>query len=54
MIQRSRGPSGDNAEYLFMLESALEELAEDSRDEHVRDLAHRVRALQQATMASMG
>lgn len=46
VIQRSHGPSGENAEYLFMLESALEELTEDSRDEHVQDLARRVRALQ--------
>ncbi|KAL8826560.1 MAG: hypothetical protein Q9191_003729 [Dirinaria sp. TL-2023a] len=48
VIQRSRGPSGENTEYLFMLESALEELTEDSRDEHVKDLAQRVRGLQAA------
>ena len=46
VIWRSRGPSGENREYLFMLESALEGLGEGSGDGHVRDLARKVRALQ--------
>lgn len=45
MIARSTGPSGANAEYLFMLEEALGGLGEGSGDEHVRDLAERVRSL---------
>jgi len=39
------GPSGENREYLLHLERALEELCPDSHDEHVTDLARRVRAL---------
>jgi len=46
VIGANRGPSGENAEYLFMLEEALDELGEGSRDEHVKDLADRVRSLQ--------
>jgi len=43
VIARSTGPSGNNSEYLFMLEEALEDLASESGDEHVKDLANRVR-----------
>ncbi|KAK6406445.1 hypothetical protein LTR95_018657 [Oleoguttula sp. CCFEE 5521] len=42
-----RGPSGENREYLFMLEEALAGLREGGEgvlDEHVADLAGRVRA----------
>lgn len=46
VIRRNRGPSGENAEYLFMLEAALNGLGEGSVDEHVSDLAVRVRALE--------
>lgn len=46
VIASNRGPSGENAEYLFMLEEALDGLGEGSRDEHVKDLADRVRTLQ--------
>ena len=46
VIRRNRGPSGENSEYLFMLEAALKGLGEGSVDEHVNDLAVRVRALQ--------
>lgn len=47
-IVRSRGPSGENKEYVYMLEEALDGLRRDSRieddvDEHVADLARRVR-----------
>lgn len=45
VIRRSKGPSGENSEYLFMLESALEGLGEGSGDEHVSLLASRVRAV---------
>ncbi|MCJ1283676.1 hypothetical protein MMC26_003007 [Xylographa opegraphella] len=45
-ISRSRGPSGENVEYLFMLEQALKELGTESGDEHVQDLAERVRRIQ--------
>ncbi|KAL8708824.1 MAG: hypothetical protein Q9225_007545, partial [Loekoesia sp. 1 TL-2023] len=42
-IWKSKGPSGDNKEYLFMLEQALTGLGEGAGDEHVEDLARRVR-----------
>ena len=45
VITRSTGPSGTNSEYLFMLEEALEGLAPESGDGHVKDLALRVRRL---------
>ncbi|KAL8750350.1 MAG: hypothetical protein Q9184_006454 [Pyrenodesmia sp. 2 TL-2023] len=45
VIWRSRGPSGENREYLFMLEEALGELGEGARDEHVEELARRVREI---------
>ena len=44
-INASGGPSGENREYLLHLEQALEELCPDSHDEHITDLARRVRAL---------
>ena len=44
-IFQSKGPSGENKEYLFMLENALNELGYDSQDKHVQDLAGRVRRL---------
>lgn len=43
VIVSSVGPSGTNAEYLFMLEEALEGLSASSGDEHVKDLSRRVR-----------
>ena len=45
-ILQSQGPSGDNREYLFMLEKALTELGPHSGDRHVEDLANRVRKLE--------
>lgn len=45
VIARSEGPSGKNSEYLFMLEEALKELGTGAGDEHVEDLAGRVRGL---------
>ncbi|KAI8691151.1 Gamma-glutamylcyclotransferase [Fusarium sp. Ph1] len=45
-IARSQGPSGPNIDYLLNLEEALSELAPDSGDVHIHDLARRVRELQ--------
>ena len=44
-IVSSVGPSGENKEYLFMLEKALVQLGEGSGDSHVQDLAARVRQI---------
>lgn len=44
-INQSRGPSGENREYLLNLEQALLELSDDSNDGHITDLARRVRAM---------
>lgn len=44
-INQSRGPSGENREYLFNLETALLALSEQSEDGHITDLATRVRSL---------
>lgn len=52
-ISRSTGPSGQNDEYLFMLEQALEELSDDSGDLHVTDLANRVRAIEELSLHSI-
>lgn len=46
VISRNKGPSGKNDEYLFMLECALEGLGEGISDEHIKDLATRVRKSQ--------
>ncbi|OJD29452.1 uncharacterized protein BKCO1_8000010 [Diplodia corticola] len=46
-IVRSVGPSGENKEYLYMLEHALLELSAESRDEHVTDLARRCREVEE-------
>lgn len=44
-INQSRGPSGENREYLLQLEKALNTLSPHSGDGHVSDLARRVRAM---------
>ncbi|KAG9238317.1 putative cation transport regulator-like protein 2 [Amylocarpus encephaloides] len=44
-IYRSVGPSGPNIDYLLSLESALDSLSPESGDEHIKDLANRVRAV---------
>ena len=44
-MSRSRGLAGDNKDYLFMLDEALKDLGEGSGDEHIEDLAKRVRIL---------
>lgn len=45
-IMVSRGPSGENREYLYQLEEALEGLSEESGDEHVSDLVRRCREIE--------
>ncbi|KAL8708321.1 MAG: hypothetical protein Q9220_006796 [cf. Caloplaca sp. 1 TL-2023] len=53
-IWRCRGPSGENREYLFMLEEALRGLGEGAGDEHVEDLAGRVRGVGGASVGEGG
>lgn len=48
-INRSIGPSGENREYLLQLDEALSTLTSDSRDEHIADLARRLRAMSPPT-----
>ncbi|CZT19427.1 related to E.coli cation transport protein [Ramularia collo-cygni] len=45
-IVKSRGPSGENREYLYQLEEALNGLSEGSGDEHISDLARRCREVE--------
>lgn len=45
-IVKSRGPSGENKDYLYGLDQALMELGEGSEDEHVHDLARRCREIE--------
>jgi cation transport protein ChaC len=45
-ILKSKGPSGENREYLYMLGEALQALSPESEDEHVRDLIKRCRQLE--------
>jgi cation transport regulator ChaC len=47
-ILRSYGPSGENREYLYMLDESLEHLSVCSGDAHVSDLARRCRDLESA------
>ena len=44
-INESRGPSGENREYLLQLDEALQTLSAESGDEHISDLARRVKAM---------
>lgn len=46
VISVSRGQSGKNTEYLYLLEKALEGLGLGSADAHVTDLVRRVKALE--------
>jgi cation transport regulator ChaC len=48
-INESIGPSGENREYLLQLEEALLQLSRNSRDEHVSELARRVRTMNPPT-----
>jgi len=45
-IYRSVGPSGPNKDYLLSLETALDGLSPESGDGHVKDLASRVRSIE--------
>ncbi|KAK4550340.1 hypothetical protein LTR36_003307 [Oleoguttula mirabilis] len=45
-IVKSRGPSGENRDYLYQLETALDGLSAESGDEHVSDLAKRCREIE--------
>jgi hypothetical protein len=45
-ILGSVGPSGENKEYLYMLEKSLLGLSPESEDNHVVDLARRCRILE--------
>jgi cation transport regulator ChaC len=45
-IVASKGPSGENREYLYGLEKALDELSPESGDDHVSDLARRCREVE--------
>jgi cation transport protein ChaC len=47
-ILKSKGPSGENKEYLYALEKSLLELSEGSGDEHVGDLVRRCREIEGA------
>ncbi|GBF62609.1 glutathione-specific gamma-glutamylcyclotransferase [Trichophyton mentagrophytes] len=47
VIYASRGQSGENKDYLYALETALEGLGLGSSDVHVTDLVRRVKALEQ-------
>ncbi|RMZ76117.1 hypothetical protein DV738_g5095, partial [Chaetothyriales sp. CBS 135597] len=48
-INESIGPSGENSDYLLQLEAALESLSPESGDEHVSDLARRLRMMKTPT-----
>lgn len=52
-IYRSHGPSGPNIDYLLSLHDALEGLSPESGDEHVTDLAQRVRLLASRTAKTL-
>nr|POE78226.1 putative glutathione-specific gamma-glutamylcyclotransferase 2 [Quercus suber] len=45
-IIKSRGPSGENKEYLYQLEAALDGLSPESNDPHITDLARRCRQVE--------
>ncbi|EME43923.1 hypothetical protein DOTSEDRAFT_88237 [Dothistroma septosporum NZE10] len=45
-IVKSRGPSGENKDYLYELDAALQDLSPESEDEHVSDLARRCRQIE--------
>lgn len=51
-IVKSRGPSGENKDYLYQLEEALNGLSAESGDEHISDLARRCREVEARQMKS--
>jgi cation transport protein ChaC len=46
-IYKSVGPSGPNIDYLLSLEGALDGLSSESGDGHVKDLANRIRKIEE-------
>lgn len=46
VISTSRGKSGENTEYLYLLEEALEGLGLGSADGHVTELVRRVKGIE--------
>ncbi|KAF2626847.1 ChaC-like protein [Macroventuria anomochaeta] len=53
-ILQSRGPSGENREYLFNLEEALLGLSEESGDKHISDLVARCKKLEAERKSASG
>jgi cation transport protein ChaC len=53
-IYKSVGPSGLNKDYLLSLEKALDTLSTESGDEHIKDLANRVRKIEQGAHVEPG
>lgn len=51
-IYKSEGPSGLNKDYLLNLELALDSLSAESEDGHIKDLATRVRKIEQDANAN--
>lgn len=51
-IHKSSGPSGMNKDYLWNLETALDDLSLESGDEHVKDLSQRVRKIEDCFLDS--
>jgi glutathione-specific gamma-glutamylcyclotransferase len=51
-INESIGPSGENRDYLLQLDEALRTLSPDSHDEHISDLARRVRSMTPPTRST--
>ena len=52
-ILKSKGPSGENREYLFQLEEALNGLGEGSRDTHISDLVRRCKEIEKEKKAEL-
>lgn len=53
-IYKSVGPSGLNKDYLLSLETALDHLSAESGDQHIKDLANRVRQIEQDALVGPG
>ena len=51
-IYKSVGPSGPNKDYLLSLETALDSLSLESGDGHVKDLADRLRKIEERVTGS--
>ncbi|EON62026.1 hypothetical protein W97_01245 [Coniosporium apollinis CBS 100218] len=51
-IVTTRGPSGENKEYLYSLEQALVKLSPESGDDHVSDLVRRCHAIEAKARAA--